>query len=61
MSIFTAQSMPAYPRPGQVVVDTTARWLTDDEDCVLGCESANPALQIERWGHETQQAALDPC
>ena len=59
MSINTAQSMPAYQRPSHLVVDTTARWLADDEDFVLGCECANPALQIERWGQETQQAAID--
>ena len=25
---------------------------TDDDDLALGCECANPALQIERWGQE---------
>jgi hypothetical protein len=27
------------------------RWSIDDE-IPLGCECANPALQIERWGQE---------
>ncbi len=30
-----------------------ARWVIDD-DIALGCECANPALQIERWGDESQ-------
>jgi hypothetical protein len=33
-------------------VDTTARWLGIDDDVALGCESAYPFLQIERWGQE---------
>jgi hypothetical protein len=41
------------------VIDTTARWLGENEDVVLGCESANPALQIERWGQE-QDAPVAP-
>jgi hypothetical protein len=34
------------------LVDTTARWFGIDEDVALGCESADPSLQIERWGQE---------
>lgn len=33
------------------VIDAASRWV-DDDDIVLGCECANPALQIERWGQE---------
>lgn len=40
-----------HPNPS-CVIDASARWL-DDEDLVLGCECANPALQIERWDQET--------
>ena len=29
-----------------------------DEDVALGCECADPALQIERWGQETLQIEL---
>ena len=32
-------------------VQAAARWL-DDSDIALGCESADPALQIERWSQE---------
>lgn len=39
-------------RPAAALVDTTARWLSMDEDLALGCESADPALQIESWGQE---------
>ena len=34
------------------MLDTTARWLSEHDDLALGCESADPALQIERWGQE---------
>jgi hypothetical protein len=34
-------------------IDAPSRWLNDDnEDAILGCECAYPALQIERWGQE---------
>lgn len=31
------------------LVMATARWLAIDEDVALGCESADPSLQIESW------------
>ena len=31
-----------------------AQWLKVDDDVALGCECADPALQIERWGQEMQ-------
>jgi hypothetical protein len=34
------------------VVATTARWLGVEDDFALGCECADPSLQIERWGQE---------
>lgn len=30
-------------------LEVASRWAEDD-DYALGCECANPALQIERWG-----------
>lgn len=30
---------------------------SEDHDLALGCECANPALQIERWGEELRAAA----
>lgn len=41
-------------RPSTAVRDADARWLSLDDDIALGCECANPALQIERWGQEVQ-------
>lgn len=38
------------------VLETTAQWLNEEDDSMLGCESANPALQIERWRHEAPLA-----
>jgi hypothetical protein len=31
-----------------------AHW-PEDDDIAWGCECANPALQIERWGQEVPQ------
>jgi hypothetical protein len=49
-----SQQLPpsAQSRPAGALVDTTARWLGIDDDVALGCESAYPFLQIERWGQE---------
>jgi hypothetical protein len=46
------QSLASAPAPAAAVLNTTARWLGIDEDIALGCESADPALQIDRWGQE---------
>jgi hypothetical protein len=35
-----------------------AHWLAIDDDVALGCECADPALQIERWGQEVQPFPL---
>lgn len=40
------------PMPAGTVIETASRWVDNDEDLVLGCECANPALQIERWGQD---------
>ena len=44
-------------RPAAAPLDANARWLSPDDDVALGCECANPALQIERWGQEVQALA----
>lgn len=33
-------------------LDAASRWADADYDFALGCECADPALQIERWGIE---------
>jgi hypothetical protein len=38
--------------PAANLLSTTARWLGVDEDLALGCECADPTLQIERWRQE---------
>ncbi len=45
-------SSPARAEPAATLLATTARWLGVDDDLALGCECADPALQIERWGQE---------
>jgi hypothetical protein len=41
--------------PGSAVFEPQGplRW-AEEHDVALGCECANPLLQIERWGQETQ-------
>ena len=33
-------------------LDAAMHWPAEDPDIALGCECADPALQIERWQHE---------
>jgi hypothetical protein len=47
--------------PGAEVRDQPlAAWLADDDEA-LGCECANPALQIERWGAEAPAPVRMAC
>lgn len=39
-------------------IEASARWLDDADDAMLGCECANPALQIERWDQEAPSHSL---
>ncbi len=39
-------------RPSVAMLDAIARRAPVDDDLALGCECADPALQIERWGQE---------
>ncbi len=49
---------PARTDAATTVVATTARWLDIDEDLALGCECADPSLQIERWGEQVSPAVV---
>jgi hypothetical protein len=40
--------------------DPVSLWPFDD-DIAIGCECANPALQIERWGQEASAQPPDDC
>ena len=40
----------------------SGKWSIEDENEIpLGCECANPALQIERWGQEEPQGPAQSC
>lgn len=41
--------------PPAAALVANAYRLSVDEDVALGCECADPALQIERWGQEALQ------
>ena len=53
----------------QASTDSNARepgsrreWSIEDENEIpLGCECANPALQIERWGQEAPPGPAQAC
>jgi len=47
---------PDRTRPAAELLDAGARWPSPDDDLALGCECANPMLQIERWGPEVLAA-----
>ncbi|MBG9387797.1 hypothetical protein [Caenimonas aquaedulcis] len=44
--------------PPAALVQAAAGWFDIDDDVALGCECADPALQIERWGQEMQAFPL---
>jgi hypothetical protein len=46
----TQSSAAAMP----VMMDSFASSAFDDSDYPLGCECADPSLQIERWGQEAR-------
>ncbi|HSV44924.1 MAG TPA: hypothetical protein VLJ58_03950 [Ramlibacter sp.] len=35
-------------------------WMTGDDELMLGCECANPALQIDSWTAEADAPAAPP-
>jgi hypothetical protein len=45
-------------RAAATVLETTARWMELHEDVMIGCECADPALQIKRWTPEVQSFRL---
>ena len=43
--------------PAAALLGATALRLVVDEDIALGCECADPSLQIERWDQEAPQSS----
>ena len=41
------------------MMDASASPAFEDFDFALGCECADPSLQIERWGQEAGSADID--
>ena len=54
------QSLATYHSSAYELGNDAGRWPVEDE-IPLGCECANPALQIERWGQEALSGAQEPC
>ncbi|MBI2770166.1 MAG: hypothetical protein HYX47_11115 [Burkholderiales bacterium] len=53
--MFSTPQSALSPVQAPPVIDTTARWLSEQDELALGCECADPALQIERWQYEAAQ------
>lgn len=41
------------------LADIAVSWPIEDPDLALGCECADPALQIERWAQEAMGAGSE--
>ncbi|MBE7368528.1 hypothetical protein [Ramlibacter pallidus] len=46
------EMQPSTPSDAAMPVSMAAMPTFDDIDYALGCECADPSLQIERWGQE---------
>jgi hypothetical protein len=44
--------MSAAPLLVPGAAEAASRWMAEDAELALGCECADPALQIERWSQE---------
>ncbi|NPC56286.1 hypothetical protein [Caenimonas soli] len=53
------QSLPIINSGSYEFGNDAGRWSIEDE-IPLGCECANPALQIERWGQEAPAGLKEP-
>ena len=53
-------SMKKDARPSAAALDANASRTPVDDDLALGCECADPALQIERWGQDIQPFPQSP-
>lgn len=54
-----ASAQPHQPAAAQAfTLDTAHDTIAWQDDMALGCECANPALQIEMWGHEASAQPL---
>ena len=55
------QQTPTHAAPPALGLEAAAvHWPVDDPDIAIGCECANPALQIERWQQEMQAGGGEP-
>jgi hypothetical protein len=50
---------PTHAATHAAALADASRWAPDD-DVALGCECADPALQIERWAQEMQSSTAEP-
>ena len=52
------QTAPAPDSASTRARSDPATWSHERDEVALGCECANPALQIDRWHQETFQPAI---
>jgi hypothetical protein len=53
------EMQPSMPSAAAMSMVIDASSSTEDFDYALGCECADPALQIERWGQEAAGGSAD--
>lgn len=51
------EMQPSVPTPSAIPAAIAVPASFEDYDIALGCECADPALQIERWSVEAREAA----
>lgn len=54
----SSQTAPAPDSASTHAQSGAANWSDDGDDVALGCECADPALQIDRWDQETFRPAI---
>jgi hypothetical protein len=53
------EMQPGHSAATPVMMDLAAASLSDDFDYALGCECADPSLQIEQWQQATRASSIE--
>ena len=53
------EMQPSMPSSAAMPMALDSIASSEDFDYALGCECANPALQIERWGQEASGGSVE--
>ena len=53
------EMQPAHSAAVPVMMELAATSMSDDFDYALGCECADPSLQIEQWQQATRASSVE--